>query len=57
MGLWQGSAPRIYTKSLQGQQIERREIQEYPNRTFEDAIYEKRKHADNKAAGRYCTAK
>ena len=35
---------RIYTKSLQGQQVERTELQEYPNRPFEDAIFEKRKY-------------
>jgi hypothetical protein len=40
---------RIYTKSLQGQQIERRDMQEYPNSPFEVALYEKRKHLDNKA--------
>ena len=41
---------RIYTKSLQGQQIERREIQEYPNKTFEDAILKRRQPPDNKTA-------
>jgi hypothetical protein len=34
---------RIYTKSLQGGQNERVEVQEYPNKSFEDVIAEKRK--------------
>ena len=48
---------RIYTKSLHGKLIERKEVQEYPNRTFEDAILKRRQPPDNKAALGYSTAK
>jgi hypothetical protein len=32
---------RIYTKSIKGQEVERRDRQEYPNKSFADAVKEK----------------
>ena len=37
---------RTYTKSLKGQQLERKDRQEYPNKALTDAIAEKRNNYD-----------
>jgi len=37
---------RIYTKSLHGQQVERKDLQEYPNKSFADAFHEKQLDCD-----------
>ena len=37
---------RIYTKSINGHQVERNDLQEYPNKPFADAVKEKGTNRD-----------